>query len=195
MSEQASDHRRATAQRNVESILDAVEALVERGSQVSVTGVAAQAGVSRVTVYAHFPAREDLLAATVARAVKRATAALETAEPQRGPAAEALERVIAVAWSELERNSAIAQAGGEHLKPAELTRAHETAMRPVRGLITRGRKEGVFRDDLPTDWLVTCFFALMHACGDQVRAGALPAAAAPGVLTTTIRGMFLRQAG
>src|SRR5919108_5870350 len=116
------DHRRAIAERNVTAILDAAEALLERRSPASITAVAAEAGVSRVTVYSHFPTREELLAAVVERAVGRAAVALERAEPRRGPPLEALDRVIAAAWRELDRHSAIAQATSEQLIPAEVLR-------------------------------------------------------------------------
>ena len=48
------DHRRATAERNVEAILDAAESLLGDGEATSIAAVAGRAGVSRVTVYAHF---------------------------------------------------------------------------------------------------------------------------------------------
>jgi TetR/AcrR family transcriptional repressor of mexCD-oprJ operon len=188
--EPATDHRRATAERNTVAILDAVQTLLERGAQVSVTAVAAEAGVSRVTVYAHFPTREDLLTAAMERAVTGARAALEAAEPQSGSAREALERVVAAAWRELDRNRAIAQATSEHLVPAEVTKTHDIALSPIRELVERGRAEGAFRSDVPADWLVTSFFALLHACGDEVRAGRLEASRAPAVLTATIGDMF-----
>jgi TetR/AcrR family transcriptional regulator, mexCD-oprJ operon repressor len=184
------DHRRATAERNIEAILDAVETLLERRAQATIAAVAAEAGLSRVTVYAHFPTREDLLGAVVERAVRRAAAALKAAKPHQGPAVEALDRVIDAAWQELDRNRAIAQATADHLTAAEVTRTHEAAIRPIRRLVQRGRKEGAFRTDLSTDWLVTACFALLHACGDEVRAGRMDAASAPGVLTTTIRALF-----
>jgi hypothetical protein len=104
---------------------------------------------------------------------------------------DALERVIAAAWRELDRNRAIAQAAAEQLSPAALARAHEAAHRRIRDLTERGRAEGVFRTDLPTDWLVTSCFALMHACGDEVRAGRMDASAAPDVLTATMRDLFV----
>jgi AcrR family transcriptional regulator len=53
------------------AILDAAEVLLERGGQASITAVAAEAGVSRMTVYAHFPTRQDLLGAVVERAAMR----------------------------------------------------------------------------------------------------------------------------
>ena len=185
------DHRRATAERNIGAILDSAAALLERGTQPSITAVASEAGVSRVTVYAHFATLEDLLAAVMERAVYAARAALEAAEPQRGPAVDALDRVIAAAWQELDRNRAIAQATAEHLIPAEVIRTHDAALHPVRRLVQRGRRQGAFRKDLSTDWLVTSFFALLHACGDEVRSGRMDAAKAPAVLTTSVRDLFV----
>jgi TetR/AcrR family transcriptional regulator, mexCD-oprJ operon repressor len=190
MREPTTDHRRAIAERNVESILDAAESLLERRLAASITAVAAEAGVSRVTVYAHFPTRERLLGAVVERAVARASMALEQAEPRRGPPAEALERVIAAAWRELDRNSAIAQATADQLIPAEVLRTHDAAMRQIRELVDRGRAEGAFRTDLPAEWLVTGCFALLHACGEEVRAGRIGADAALGILTVTMRDLF-----
>jgi TetR/AcrR family transcriptional regulator, mexCD-oprJ operon repressor len=193
MAEPATDHRRATAERNVAAILDAVEALLQRGARLSVTAVAAEAGLSRVTVYAHFASIEDLFEAVMERAVTRARAVLDEAEPASGDAAEALERVIAAAWRELDRNSAVAQATSDHLVAAAVTRTHDRVLSPIRELVQRGREEGAFRTDVPADWLVTSFFTLLHACGDEVRAGRLRAQDAPRVLTVTIGDMFAAE--
>src|SRR5919197_471116 len=166
MSAQATDHRRAVAERNVEAILDAAEALLERRSQASITAVAAEAGVSRVTVYAHFPTLGQLIEAGG-------------------------ERAGGAGWRELDRNRAIAQAAAEHLSSEAMARAHEAAHRQIGALVERGRAEGAFRADVPADWLVTSCFALMHACGDEVRSGRIDASGALGILTATIRDMFV----
>jgi TetR/AcrR family transcriptional regulator, mexCD-oprJ operon repressor len=189
----STDHRRATAERNTGAILDSAEALLEQGVQPSITAVAAEAGVSRVTVYAHFATLDDVLGAVMERAVRAASDALEAAEPQRGPAIEALDRLIAAAWRELDRNRAIAQAAAEHLIPADVMKTHDAALHPVRKLVQRGRRAGAFRKDLSTDWLVTSFFALLHACGDEVRAGRMDATKAPDILATTVRAVFVAQ--
>ena len=186
MTEPAIDHRQAIAQRNVQAILDAAEALLERRAPASVANVAAEAGVSRVTVYAHFPTREAILGAVVERAVQRVSASLDAAEPDRGTAAEAFERVIAVCWQALSRSPAMAQAAAEQLSSDAMTRAHEAGYRRIASLIERGRKDGSFRTDLPTAWLVTCCFSLMHACGDHVRAGRMNEKTALRTLTTTL---------
>jgi AcrR family transcriptional regulator len=190
MSQPAIDHRRATAERNIEAILDAAERLLERGSEPTVVAVAGEAGVSRVTVYAHFATRERLLEAVVERTVRRTTEALDAVEPERGPPLEALGRVIEVGWRDLDRNNAIAQAAGEQLTPEALRKAHQAAHRQLRKLVDRGRRSGDFRSDVPAEWLVSAFHALIHAAGDDVRAGRMRAGVALEALRTTMRDLF-----
>ena len=67
------------------------------------SAVAAQAGLSRVTLYAHFPTWETLLEAAVERAVRRVMTALEATRPDEGPPIEALDRLLAAAWQHLAR--------------------------------------------------------------------------------------------
>ncbi len=189
----AIDHRRATAERNIEAIFDAAERLLERGSQPTIVAVATEAAVSRVTVYAHFATREQLLEAVVERAVERTTEALDAVEPERGPPLEALARVIDVGWRDLDRNNAIAQAAGEQLTAEALRRTHQPAHRRLRKLVDRGRRSGDFRTDVPAAWLVTAFHALIHAAGDDVRAGRMRAGAALEALRTTLYDVFSAQ--
>jgi len=190
----AVDHRRATAERNLGSILDAAEALLARGAAAGISAVAAEAGVSRVTVYAHFPTREALLEAVVARVVRRASVAIEAAALDEGPPMDALDRLVAAGWSELERHQAVAHAGLEQLSSAAVLRAHEAMFAPLGALVRRGQEEGAFRD-APEAWLLSSFFALMHAYRDEVNAGRLPAEDAIPTLQATLRRVFQTDAG
>lgn len=192
MPQGTSDHRRATAERSIEAILDAVENLLERGSTASITGVAAEAGVSRVTVYSHFPTREALLEAAAERVVERFRAALFAVDLEHGPPLEALEALIAAAWVQQDRFEAFARPMGEHLSSAARARTHKSLHQPLLDLIARGQREGAFRDDLPAGWLMAGYFALMHAYGDGVRAGELKAKNAVPTLQKTIRALFAR---
>jgi TetR/AcrR family transcriptional regulator, mexCD-oprJ operon repressor len=189
MEGQATDRRKVTAERNVEAILDAAQDLLARTGQASVSAVAAQAGVSRVTVYAHFPTPEALLEAVVARAVGRTSAIMAVAQPGQGPPLAALDRLLAAGWSELDSYGAVASAALSQLSPAALTRTHQVAHEQVEVLIVRGQAEGSFRHDLPTGWLVASCFAIIHACAEQVRAGALDPGSALAVLTATVRSV------
>ncbi len=187
------DHRRAVADRNIEAILDAAERLLERGGQATISAVATEAGLSRVTVYAHFPTREQLLKAVAERAIRLATVETEAARLDEGSAADALDRVVALSWRVLDRHQAMARATAEQLSSDDRRRLHETLLAGFRRLVDRGREQGCFRSDLPPEWLVASFYALIHAASDEVRAGRLEPSAAPEVLGATMRDLFLRH--
>src|SRR5215212_2519894 len=97
------------------------------------SAVAAEARVSRQTLYAHFPDRKALLGAVVARAVNRWVAATERVELQRGPALEALERLVEVGWQEISRSSQVARAASTELDADTVRQAHESGV----GLLRR----------------------------------------------------------
>ena len=183
-------YQREVAARNIEAILDAAEELLRSQGHASISAVAAQAGVSRVTVYAHFPAWEALLEAAVARAVRRTMTALESVHPEQGPPVEALDRMLAATWQHLARYQAMAAAVAELLNPEAVTRTHQAAHQTIGALLERGRTDGSFRIDLPAGWLVTASIALVHACSDGVRAGQIDEQDAVRILSTSIRDLF-----
>ena len=186
----AADYQRAIAERNVGAILDAAEELLEERAAASISAVAARAGVSRVTVYAHFPTWEALLEAAVERAVRRTMTALEATHPDDGPPVQALERMLTAAWQHLARYSSMAQAVAEQLSSQAVTRTHQAAHRTVGALLERGQADGSFRTDLPAAWLVTACIALIHACAQEVRAGRIGERDAARILTATVRDLF-----
>jgi AcrR family transcriptional regulator len=190
---QASDPRQATAERNVEAILDGAERLLQRGRQATISAVAAEAGLSRVTVYSHFQDRTALLEALVERAVRRAMAAIESAEPDRGPAVDALRRVLAASWEQLGHNVSIGRASAAELSADAMRRAHQPARAVLRRLVERGRQEEAIRVDVPVDWLVTSALALIHAAAEEVRAGELDAGAALDALLLTVVDLVVGQ--
>ncbi len=184
-------YHREIAGRNVEAILDAAEELLELQGHATISAVAAQAGVSRVTVYAHFPTWDALLEAAVERAVGRTMKALESASPDDGPPAEALDRVLAGAWQHLARYGAMAQAVAELLTPDAVARTHQAAHQAIGTLLARGQADGSFRTDLPANWLVTACITLIHACADGVRAGQIDERDAARILRTSVRDLFI----
>ena len=184
-------YHREIAGRNVEAILAAAEELLELQGHATISAVAAQAGVSRVTVYAHFPTWDALLEAAVERAVGRTMKALESASPDDGPPAEALDRVLAGAWQHLARYGAMAQAVAELLTPDAVARTHQAAHQAIGTLLARGQADGSFRTDLPANWLVTACITLIHACADGVRAGQIDERDAARILRTSVRDLFI----
>jgi TetR/AcrR family transcriptional repressor of mexCD-oprJ operon len=193
--DKAPGYHQAVAEQNVTAILDAATELLEQQAQVSVSAVAKHAGVSRVTVYAHFPTWEALLAAAVERAVRQTMAELAATHPEQGPPAEALERTITHAWRYLARYGAMAQAVAEQLTPDAVARTHRAAHQMLGALLERGRADGSFRADLPAGWLVTAAIALIHACAAEVRAGRIAEHEATAILAATIRDLFTGPGG
>jgi TetR/AcrR family transcriptional regulator, mexCD-oprJ operon repressor len=184
------DFRQAIVERNVTAILDGTQRVLEQGGQPNISNVATEAGVSRPTVYAHFHDRRRLLEALVERTVRRTMAAIELAEPERGPAAEALKRLIDASWQHLGRHEYLARVSAAELSSDAMRRAHETARAVIRKLVERGRREQAFRTDVPSEWLVTSSLALIHAAAEAVRAGELEADAALRVLTVSVGDLF-----
>jgi TetR/AcrR family transcriptional regulator, mexCD-oprJ operon repressor len=186
----ARDHRRAAAEQSIESILDAVEALLESGEAITTTAIANRAGVSRVTVYSHFPTQQAMLDAVASRIVERFRAALDEVDLESGAAPAALDRLIAAAWRRQGHDDAIAGALRHQLSAQRLRRAHAALHEPIAALIERGRAEGAFRTDLPSAWLLASYFALVHGCSDEVHAGRIRAGDATAILQTTVRDLF-----
>jgi TetR/AcrR family transcriptional regulator, mexCD-oprJ operon repressor len=195
VSRQAPDHQRAIAERNVEAILDAAERLMHRGEQPTIAAVAAEAAVSRVTVYAHFATREQLLEAALGRAVRHAASIFHVADVDAGSPVEALDRLLAAGWRMLERSSALARATASQLSSERRRHLHEPGLAPLRRLFERGQREGAFRSDVPVDWLLACTYALVHAAVDEVNAGRLPAATASRVLSASLHDLIVAGRG
>jgi len=187
---QATDPRRETAERNVQAILDATEELLDRRQPVTIAAVAKEAGVSRVTVYAHFETWEALVEAVVRRAVERCAVAIEAADLTTGPPLAALDRLLYAGWRILARNGAMAAAASANLSSEAMRRSHHAVRHQFGELIERGRADGAFRTDVPVTWLVSSTFALIHTCAEEVRAGRLDPDIAEPTLATTIRGLL-----
>ena len=183
-------YHRQIADRNAEAILDAVDDVLREHGHASIAAVATRAGVSRVTVYAHYPTSQALLEAAVERAVRRVNAALQSASLESGPPVIALERMITLAWQHLASYGAMAQAVSEQLSPEAVGRTHQAAHQAIAALLARGRADGAFRADLPEGWLVTACIALVHACADVVRAGLVAEQDAPAILAASVRDLF-----
>lgn len=178
--------RKATAARNMEAILEAAERLLTEGHGLNFSAVADQAGVSRPTVYAHFPDRPALLSALVDRSIRQALAAIASAQPDHGPAPQALGRLATTGWRHLARHVQIARAAANDMPAAALHAHHEEAVDTIEALVKRGQRERSFRRDLPSRWLATSCLGLIHAAAHEVGSGHLDADQVGKVLPTTL---------
>jgi len=176
---------RADACRNAERILDATAELLAGDPAVSLEQVAGRAGVSRATLYHHFAGRDALLDALTDRSIAEVTAAVESARPGEGPAAEAMERVLRAAWQVVGRYRGLVIVNPRRLPRAELRRRLAPALAPVRSLLRRGRRSGEFDPELPVEWTVGVITDLIHAASGQVSAGTMRPQQAERVLLRT----------
>jgi len=182
--------RRADAQRNIATILDAALACLAHRPEVNMVEIARAAGVGRVTLYSHFPSKQALVDAVVAHAITRAGTALDAVDLDHGSARQALARLAASSWQVLNQYRQLMVAGQQHLGPARMRAHHDQAMARLERLIARGQESADIRADLPRDWLVTTFYALLHAAADEANAGRLDPAEAGDVVAATVVAAF-----
>ena len=181
--------QRADARRNVSAILDAALDCLARDPQASMTDIAKAAGVGRVTLYGHFSSRAEVVDAAFEHAVSRAGEVLCGVDLTGDPR-DALARLIATSWQVIDQHHALLAAAERDLPPDRIRSAHDEPMSRVRSLIESGRHTGAFRADLPADWLVAVFYAVMHGAAAEIRAGRLDAADAVGTITATLLAAY-----
>ena len=98
--------------------------------------------------------------------------------------------MLTASWWDLAGLEALVRAAAPYVGPEVLHRTHEPLMVPTRALVKRGQRDGSFRTDLPVEWLLTSFYALMHAADEHARRHGLQREAALEMLTGTVRDLF-----
>lgn len=185
----ASRAPRADARRNVAAILDAAQDCLLRDPHATVAQIAQAAGVGRVTLYGHFANRADLVDAVFARVTEQANAVLDEIDTRGEPVA-ALARLTTASWQVVHSFMGMLAAAESEL-PAERIRSHhDRHLERLAELITRGQQAGVFRTDVPQQWLLSTAYALMHTAAADCAEGRLDEAAAQHAVVATILAAF-----
>lgn len=183
--------RRADAEQSATTVLDAAVALLAERPDASMSELAAAAGVSRQTVYAHYRSREELLGAVGERALADAVAAIDAADLDAGPADEALDRLVRGWWAAVARYARVLEAlatagtGGESLHEF-----HQPILERLERLARRGQRSGAFARGLSPRWLAASFLGLVHAAAAEVVAGRAEERAAADALAVAARRLF-----
>jgi AcrR family transcriptional regulator len=189
MTTNGTPQRRADALRNREAILAAGFDVLGRRPESGLAEIAKASGLTRTTVYAHFATREQLLEELLRRAVAETARAMDRSDPGSGPAGDALLRVLAASWHEVARHANLAETVARTLG-GRAEQLHAPVRDRLTALIQRGRREGTFRDDVSERWLLTTYFALVHAAGREVATGAVDPRSAEQALGTTLLAAF-----
>lgn len=187
--------RRADARRNVELILEAAERCLARDPDASMSDIAAEAGLGRVTIYGHFRSRQELIEVVVQRVLHAANEALSDVD-LTGDAAGALSRLVEATWKVTVRSGSLLVAAEKALPPEVVRKAHAGGLEErVRDFVAGAQQTGEFRGDLPTDWLVAAFHAILHAAANEIEAGRLDVDRASSVIAATLLGVCLASPG
>ncbi|MBB5963559.1 helix-turn-helix domain-containing protein [Planomonospora venezuelensis] len=182
--------RRADAHRSAAAVLDAAVRVLGRRPEAGLEEVATAAGVTRQTVYAHFPSRRVLLDAVMDRITAEVVAAIVAADLDAGSAADALMRWLDTSWRIFERYPLLMHPSVAVTDPAESRERHRPINDRLHRLICRGQDTGEFDRVLSPAWLLTATMALGHAAGDEVAAGRLTSAQAGAALRRSVLRLY-----
>ncbi|MET9490963.1 helix-turn-helix domain-containing protein [Nocardia sp. NPDC006630] len=178
---------RSDARRSIDAILNAARMVLGERIDASMEDIAAAAGVTRQTVYAHFSSRDALIAALVAAAAAEYDALLDDAGLDTAPPAEALAQFLSAGWRFLGRYPMLLNATAAAI-PRPESDPHDFGPPRLEQLIERGQRTGDFDRSLPAAWLAAAIFGLQHTAVAQVAAERLATDEAEALcLETTLR--------
>jgi AcrR family transcriptional regulator len=180
--------RRSDARRSIDAILNAARTVLGERPDASMEDIAAMAGVTRQTVYAHFPSRDGLIAALLHAAGTETVAAMDAACLDTAPPADALRQYLDIGWQLIRGYPFLlgpALAGGQ--QPGDAA-AHQAGTAQLEQIIRRGQRMGDFDRMLPAAWLAVAIVGLFRTAAEQVAASRLTASeAAPMLLDSALR--------
>jgi TetR/AcrR family transcriptional regulator, mexCD-oprJ operon repressor len=181
--------RRADAQRNIATIIEAATDCLARDPAASTSEIAKAAGVGRVTLYGHFPSRAELVNAVFVHAIEVGEETLGQVDLSGDPRA-ALSRLVDSSWQLVDRYRSLLMAAQETLPAGRIRELHADPMARVERLLERGRADGVFRTDLPVAWLVSVMHNVMHGAAGDLEAGRITTTQAAPYITATLLAAF-----
>jgi AcrR family transcriptional regulator len=179
--------RRSDARRSIDAILNAARAVLGERPDASMEDIATMAGVTRQTVYAHFPSRDALITALLQAVGAETVAAIDAARLDTAPPADALRQYLGIGWDLIGRNP--------HLLGPALARnppgsddPHQAGTAQLEQIIRRGQRAGDFDRALPAAWLAAAIVGLFRAAAEEAAAGRLtPSKAAAMLLRSALR--------
>ncbi|MFI6515392.1 TetR/AcrR family transcriptional regulator [Spirillospora sp. NPDC050679] len=186
----ARPRRRADAERNIARIVAAARRLLSVDPSAATDDIAKAAGVGRMTLYGHFRTRADLVEAALTEALRAGEETLSAVDLTGDPR-EAMARLLTSSWQLVAESAALLTAAEDVLPSGRVRELHDAPARRMAELVHRGREQGVFRTDLPAEWLVSVVHYILHGAADQVRAGRLDPRDAADAVTKSIQSVLV----
>jgi AcrR family transcriptional regulator len=161
--------QRSDARQSIVAVVDAAIQTLAGRPDASVDEIARAAGVSRQTVYAHFPTRDALIDAVIEHASTELTALLDSVDLDRDPPALALTRLLDAGWQIAARYPFLWLQPS--VDPAKDAGRHAPVLDRMLDIVRRGQASGDFDASVPAHWLLSASLALGRASEDEVKAG------------------------
>jgi AcrR family transcriptional regulator len=161
--------QRPEARQSIAAVMDAAIQTLASRPDASMDEIARAAGVSRQTVYAHFPSRDALIDAVIERGTAEFTSLLDGVDLDLAPPAQALTRLLDAGWQIAARYPFLwLQPAVDPGKDAE---RHAPVLDRMLDIVRRGQASGDFDASVPARWLLSASLALGRATEDEVKAG------------------------
>ena len=161
--------QRSEARRSIAAILEAAVAVLNTDPRASMEDIARAAGVTRQTVYAHFPTRDALVSAIIEQAAAEATAAFDAVQIDDAAPGTALVELLQAGWQVTARYPFVWNLPA--VTPEEDASRHAFVLDRMLDLIRRGQQSGDLDTTLQPEWLLTASLAIGRAAQEQVQAG------------------------
>jgi AcrR family transcriptional regulator len=180
--------RRSDARRSIDAILNAARTVLGERPDASMEEIATTAGVTRQTVYAHFPSRDALIEALLHATAAEIVAAIDATHLDTAPPAEALRQFFDICWQLVRRYPLLLDPALTRVSPLAGDSVYRTAAARLEQLIQRGQRAGDFDRALSAAWLAVAILGLIHIATEQVASGRLTISkAAPMLLESALR--------
>ena len=182
---------RRDAQLSIDKIIAAATECVAGDPSVAMATIAHVAGVSRVTLYSHFPTKYELMAAATQSLIGEVDTYLDNHRVDHLPADQALQHLIRHAWTALSRHRAFVVIIREHYGDLYQQR-RDPVQRRLTSLIQRGRTEGHFRSDQPLTWQTAVIEDLVVSAARLANHGHISESDLAGCLVETVMAALRR---
>jgi AcrR family transcriptional regulator len=182
--------RRSDAQRSIDAIVSGARTLLGGRPDASMEEVATAAGLTRQTVYAHFPSRDALIAAVINAERAEGLAAVDAARLDKAPPIDALRQFLDISWQLIEHCPLLLDPTLARTPGPDGGDPHRPVTVLLERIIRRGQRSGDFDRAFPPGWLAAATNGLGHSAAEEVANGKLSVAKASTMLMESVLRLY-----